>query len=63
MDAKENRRAIIVGLFLALGLAIFIIGVFTLGGQSKSFAKSIHISAVFDDVAGLKPVITFGSRA
>jgi phospholipid/cholesterol/gamma-HCH transport system substrate-binding protein len=25
-----------------------------LGGQSKSFAKSIHISAVFDDVAGLK---------
>jgi len=55
MDAKENRRAIIVGLFLALGLAIFIIGVFTLGGQSKSFAKSIHISAVFDDVAGLKP--------
>jgi phospholipid/cholesterol/gamma-HCH transport system substrate-binding protein len=54
MDIKENRRAIIVGLFLALGLAIFIIGVFTLGGQSKSFSKSIHISAVFDDVAGLK---------
>jgi phospholipid/cholesterol/gamma-HCH transport system substrate-binding protein len=54
MDMKENRRAIIVGLFLALGLVIFLVGVFTLGGQSKSFAKRIHISAVFDDVAGLK---------
>jgi len=54
MDLAENRRAVIVGLFLALGLAVFILGVFTLGGQSKSFSKSIHISSVFDDVAGLK---------
>src|ERR1700710_1104489 len=54
MDLAENRRAITVGIFLALGLTIFILGVFVLGGQSKSFVKSIHISAVFDDVAGLK---------
>lgn len=54
MDLAENKRAITVGVFLALGLTIFILGVFTLGGQSKSFAKSIHITAVFDDVAGLK---------
>jgi phospholipid/cholesterol/gamma-HCH transport system substrate-binding protein len=54
MDSSENKRAIIVGLFLALALAVFIIGVFTLGSQSKSFSKSIHISAVFDDVSGLK---------
>src|SRR4051812_22505111 len=54
MAATENRKALIVGIFLALGLAIFIIGVFTLGGQQKSFSKTIHISAVFDDVAGLK---------
>ena len=54
MEAGENRRAITVGIFLALGLIIFIVGVFTLGGQSKTFSKNIHISAVFDDVAGLK---------
>ncbi len=54
MDLRENRRAVIVGLFLAIGLIVFILGVFTLGGQSKSFSKSVHISAVFDDVAGLK---------
>jgi phospholipid/cholesterol/gamma-HCH transport system substrate-binding protein len=54
MESSENKRAIIVGLFLALGLVVFVVGVFTLGTQSKSFSKSIHISAVFDDVAGLK---------
>ncbi len=54
MAATENRKAITVGVFLALGLAIFVLGVFTLGGQQKSFEKSIHISAIFDDVAGLK---------
>lgn len=54
MDTSDNKRAIWVGLFLALGLIIFIIGVLTLGGQQKTFVKSIHISSVFDDVAGLK---------
>lgn len=54
MEPKDNRRAIIVGIFLALGLAIFIVGVLTLGGSQKSFSKNIKISAVFDDVAGLK---------
>src|ERR1700712_3346721 len=54
MEKAENSRGVVVGIFLALGLLIFIVGVFTLGGQSKTFSKSIHISAVFDDVAGLK---------
>ncbi|GAA4088976.1 MlaD family protein [Mucilaginibacter panaciglaebae] len=54
MEKAENKRAITVGLFLGLGLLVFILGVFTLGSQSKTFSKSIHISAVFDDVAGLK---------
>jgi phospholipid/cholesterol/gamma-HCH transport system substrate-binding protein len=54
MAASDNRKAITVGLFLAIGLVIFLLGVFTLGGQQKSFEKNIHISAVFDDVSGLK---------
>jgi phospholipid/cholesterol/gamma-HCH transport system substrate-binding protein len=54
MATTENRKAIMVGVFLALGIVIFVLGVFTLGGQQKSFQKNIHISAIFDDVAGLK---------
>jgi phospholipid/cholesterol/gamma-HCH transport system substrate-binding protein len=54
MATSENRKAITVGVFLALGLLLFVLGVFTLGSEQKSFEKSIHVSAVFDDVSGLK---------
>ena len=54
MDASENRKAITVGIFVLLGVVVFVIGVLTLGGQQKSFVKSIRISSVFTDVAGLK---------
>lgn len=54
MDAAENRKSIIVGVFVFLGVAVFVLGVLTLGGSQKTFVKSIHISSVFDDVAGLK---------
>ena len=54
MDAAESRKSIIVGVFVLLGVAVFVIGILTLGGQNKSFVKSFKISAVFSDVAGLK---------
>ncbi|HVW98551.1 MAG TPA: MlaD family protein [Mucilaginibacter sp.] len=54
MAATENRKSIMVGIFLSLGLIIFMVGVFTLGGQQKTFARNIQVSAVFDDIAGLK---------
>lgn len=54
METSDNKRAITVGIFLAVGLVVFLLGVFTLGSQSKSFSKNVQISAVFDDVAGLK---------
>lgn len=54
MDSAEKRKSIIVGVFVLLGVAVFVIGILTLGGQNKSFVKSIKISAIFTDVAGLK---------
>ncbi|MFD0763659.1 MlaD family protein [Mucilaginibacter lutimaris] len=54
MDAAENRRSITVGVFVLLGVAVFVIGILTLGGQQKTFVKSITISSIFNDVAGLK---------
>ncbi len=54
MRSTKNRRAVIVGIVLALGLAIFMLGVFTLGGQKKSFASTITLRAVFKDVNGLQ---------
>jgi len=54
MDKEENKRSIIVGFFVLLGVAVFVLGILTLGGQQKSFVKSITISSIFNDVSGLK---------
>lgn len=53
MKTPINKRPVIVGIFILLGLAILIITIFTLGGQKKTFVKSITIHAVFNDVSGL----------
>ncbi len=54
MKSNDNKRAIIVGIFIFLGIAIFIITILTLGSQKKTFQKSITIIAIFDDVNGLQ---------
>jgi phospholipid/cholesterol/gamma-HCH transport system substrate-binding protein len=54
MSTEKNKRNIIVGLFVAVGLLILIVGVFTLGGQKKTFVASVTVHAVFDDVNGLQ---------
>ncbi|MFC5285346.1 MlaD family protein [Pedobacter alpinus] len=50
----DNKKAITVGIFLFIGLVIFLLGVFTLGGQKKTFVKSFTLKVVFDDIQGLK---------
>lgn len=50
----NNKKAITVGLFIFLGLLIFVVGVFTLGSQKKAFNKSFSVNVVFNDIQGLK---------
>ncbi|WP_276088154.1 MlaD family protein [Pedobacter sp. JY14-1] len=54
MQASDNRRKITVGIFIFLGLAIFVVGVFTLGSQKKAFVNSFTVDVIFDDIQGLK---------
>ncbi|AQG79087.1 MlaD family protein [Spirosoma montaniterrae] len=54
MSTESNKRTVTVGIFVALGILIFIAGVFVLGGQQKRFTRSIKVIAVFNDVGGLK---------
>jgi phospholipid/cholesterol/gamma-HCH transport system substrate-binding protein len=49
-----NKRSVIVGIFILLGILILIVAVFTLGGEKKTFVKTITVNAIFDDVAGLQ---------
>src|SRR5690349_17537802 len=50
----QNKRAVIVGVFILIGVAIFLAAIVTLGGQKKTFTKGIQVSAVFDNVNGLQ---------
>ena len=52
---KQNRRAVIVGIFVFAALVIFVLGVMTLGGQKSLFNKGATIHATFDEVNGLQP--------
>jgi phospholipid/cholesterol/gamma-HCH transport system substrate-binding protein len=54
MGAADNKRSVIVGIFVFLAIVIFVAGIFTLAGQQKRFIPSIQVFAVFDDVSGLR---------
>jgi phospholipid/cholesterol/gamma-HCH transport system substrate-binding protein len=54
MAQSNNRKQITVGIFIFVGLVIFILAIFTLGGQRKSFVKSFTLNVVFNDIQGLK---------
>ena len=52
---QENKRSVLVGLFVLIGIVILVAAIMTLGGQQKKFVKAIHVKAVFDDIGGLQP--------
>ncbi len=49
MKPIKNNRPVVVGIFIFLGLVIFAIAIFTLGGQKKTFVKTFTINAIFND--------------
>lgn len=54
MRSTGSRRAVIVGIFIFLALAILIITILTLGSQKKTFGDSVGVKAFFDNVNGLQ---------
>jgi len=54
MAQSDNRKKITTGIFIFVGLLIFVLAIFTLGGQRKTFVKSFSLNVVFSDIQGLK---------
>ncbi len=53
---KTNiSKHIRLGIFVSLGMAAFILGIFFIGGEQQLFRSTFRISGVFRDVAGLQP--------
>jgi len=54
MSEQNNKKQIAVGAFITIGLAILIIGIFTIGGQRKAFVRTFPLEASFEDAQGLQ---------
>lgn len=54
MNTKENKRSVIVGLFVLVGLIILVAGILVLGSQQNKFSKNLEVKTYFKDVKGLK---------
>lgn len=54
MKMDSNKRMITVGVFVLLGIVIFVAAVLTLGGQKKTFETKSSLRAIFKDINGLQ---------
>ncbi|MGD0591980.1 MAG: MlaD family protein [Bacteroidota bacterium] len=51
---KDTSNKIKLGIFISLGIAIFIVGIYFIGERQQLFRSTFHLSGVFRDVAGLQ---------
>ncbi|MDD5149229.1 MAG: MlaD family protein [Flavobacterium sp.] len=51
---KTTSQKISLGLFVILGLSIFIIAIYFIGNKQKMFGRTYHLEAVFNNTNGLQ---------
>lgn len=54
MNQSQNKRSVIVGLFVFLGVVFLVSGILMIGDLHKTFSKKINIVSLFEDVSGLQ---------
>ncbi len=54
MNTSPNKRAVIVGLFVFVGIIFLVAGILIIGNLHETFKKKIEVVSLFDDVGGLK---------
>ena len=51
---KENKSKIRLGVFVTIGVSLFIIVIYMIGNRQHMFSKTIEISGTFKDIGGLQ---------
>lgn len=51
---KDASSKIKLGVFVFVGIAVFIVGIYFIGEKQQLFRRTFHISGVFQDIAGLQ---------
>ena len=50
-NTKGNKMRL--GIFVSVGIALFIVGIYFIGEKQQLFSKTFHVSCVFKDISGL----------
>lgn len=53
-EAKKRGRTIKLGVFVTIGAALFIAGVYLIGEKQQLFSSTIRINGIFKDISGLQ---------
>jgi phospholipid/cholesterol/gamma-HCH transport system substrate-binding protein len=51
---KSTNQKIQLGIFVILGLVIFVAAIYFIGNKQNMFGKTTHLTAVFNNVNGLQ---------
>lgn len=51
---KDSTNKIKLGIFISLGIAVFIFGIYFIGERQQLFRSSFRVSGIFKDVGGLQ---------
>ncbi|MCX6236586.1 MAG: MlaD family protein [Bacteroidia bacterium] len=54
MNDSPNKQAVIVGVFIFLGLVFLLAGILIVGNIRETFNNKMSVISIFDDVSGLK---------
>lgn len=54
MNESPNKRGVIVGLFIFIGLAFLLAGILIVGNLRETFNRKMRVVSLFDDVGGLQ---------
>ena len=54
MNEKSNKRMVLVGVFVAVGLIFLIAGILVIGNLHETFQRKMKVVALFNDVQGLQ---------